>query len=155
MDKVIKVISEEKFRLMMTCLITRYGGHASNVESHSSSPGIPDIDYFLRPTTGNLELKFITRTDGAINFGGMRIRPTQVAWFKRRAAAGGDPLLMIYIKNNEQGEDVIISMHGVHVYDFNSNPFGAKVMTHITTIDKDYKWEAKIMELLASPDRLR
>lgn len=80
--------SEAKFRLDLIELIKHWGGHVSAVESHYSSPGIPDLDYCLDGVEGHIELKFWGAKPP-------EIRPTQIAWMRDRVKAGGHPLMVM------------------------------------------------------------
>lgn len=63
-------------------------GHFSRVESHSTSAGIPDVDFCIKGFEGHMELKF-AREKLKKNF----VRSTQVKWFRDRVKAGGRPWL--------------------------------------------------------------
>jgi hypothetical protein len=68
--------------------------HASRVESHATSAGIPDVDYCYHGD-GHVELKFGTVLKMP------RIRDTQVRWMVKRAAAGGKVLILTNIVTDE------------------------------------------------------
>ena len=55
--------------------------HASRVESHSTSSGIPDVDYCYKGD-GHVELKFEEK-------GIPNIRDSQIRWLTRRSRFGG------------------------------------------------------------------
>lgn len=64
-------------------------GHLSWVESHLTSAGFPDADCCANGTIMQIELKIVKAK------GGIAIRPTQYRWFKDRAKAGGNPIMLI------------------------------------------------------------
>ncbi len=57
--------------------------HISIVESHDTSPGIPDLDICINGIEARMELKFSRENNK------FTLRPTQVAWFRRRNKAKG------------------------------------------------------------------
>lgn len=59
--------------------------HLSWVESHSTSPGVPDLNYCIDGVEGWLELKS----------GSFDVKASQVRWFEDRVAKGGWPLFLI------------------------------------------------------------
>lgn len=80
-------------------------GHIDDIESHASSPGIPDKGFCIRGIEGYVELKH-TDDDNA-----PRIRPTQLSWFRRRVENGGRCYLLAKLK------DVHVLFDGKHVAD--------------------------------------
>lgn len=80
-------MNEAQFRKRVVSCINKGGGHASSVESHATSPGIPDVDFCIEGVEGHVELKVITSSG---------LRPTQALWFRRRVKAGGSPWIMVY-----------------------------------------------------------
>jgi hypothetical protein len=83
------MISESDMRREVVKLIESDGGHASSVESHATSAGIPDLDFCWDGLEGHIELKFWTVKN---NKG---LRPSQVRWFRDRIKAGGKPCLLV------------------------------------------------------------
>ena len=63
--------------------------HASRVESHSTSAGIPDVDYCYRGD-GHVELKFGDKIPN--------IRDSQVRWLSRRSKYGGKCYILTKVK---------------------------------------------------------
>lgn len=69
--------------------------HLSWIESHETSPGIPDIEYCVKTphqiggVVGNIELKALGDN--------MEVRPSQLKWFRERMAAGGNPLILVKV----------------------------------------------------------
>ena len=96
-----KVENEDDFQREFIKLIRSNGGHASNIESGLTSPGVPDIDYHLE-ITNNIELKFVNGRHRRKNV----IRSSQIKWFRDRISAGGMPLLSTYIIK-ESGERIV------------------------------------------------
>lgn len=74
----------------------------SRVESHSTSPGIPDVEYCVNGRVGNIELKNLENPR-------CELRPTQIKWFRNRTRAGGNPLLLF---SNKQDEFILL--RGAH-----------------------------------------
>jgi len=72
--------------------------HASRVESHSTSPGIPDVDYCMEGFKSNLELKHTHKKKRP------KIRNSQVRWHHRRAEHGGHSLILTHF--DLQYEDI-------------------------------------------------
>jgi hypothetical protein len=66
-------------------------GHVSWVESHLTSAGFPDADCCANGTIIQIELKIVKTKPK----GGISIRSTQYRWFKDRAKAGGNPVMLI------------------------------------------------------------
>ena len=69
--------------------------HVSWIESHETSPGIPDIEYCISDSYGigcrvnNVELKVLGHS--------MEVRSSQLLWFRERVKAGGLPFLLIKV----------------------------------------------------------
>ena len=80
-------VNEAQFRKWVVASIKKVGGHASSVESHATSPGIPDVDYCINGVSGHIELKV---------YGSKGLRQSQILWFKHRIKAGGKPWILIY-----------------------------------------------------------
>lgn len=64
-------------------------GHWLFVESKEVSAGIPDLDFCIKGVEGKIELKHGTDKKPPT------LRPTQCAWFRRRAGEGGNCWLLI------------------------------------------------------------
>ena len=64
------------------------GAHFSRVESHATSPGIPDLSYCVNSVEGFIELKSWDPKKG------FRLRRSQVAWTRARDRAGGRVFLL-------------------------------------------------------------
>lgn len=64
-------------------------GHYSQIESHATSIGFPDIDYCVDGVNGHIELKFGDATKNKKP----HMRPSQIMWFRNRIQAGGHPLI--------------------------------------------------------------
>lgn len=74
-----------------------YGGmanswHASRVESHSTSAGIPDVDYCINGVEGHLELKYSKSNKPP------EIRNTQIKWHTKRRENGGRSYILTKMK---------------------------------------------------------
>jgi len=63
--------------------------HLSWIESPVTSAGFPDLDCCVEGRVVQIELKVVKKG------GGIEIRPTQYRWFKDRAKAGGQPVMLI------------------------------------------------------------
>ena len=63
--------------------LNEHGWHASRVESHATSAGIPDVDYCYFGD-GHIELKHGSATTKM-----PEIRDTQIRWMLSRASVGG------------------------------------------------------------------
>jgi len=64
-------------------------GHFERIESHETAVGTPDVNYCIRGYSNHLELKF---TDSEKR--GLRLRPAQSGWFRKRVKALGQPWLL-------------------------------------------------------------
>lgn len=89
---------EGYFRTVMTMEAVALGGHVSNIESHSTSAGIPDQNIFLMGADLWLELKVIKDDQ-------VKMRPTQRKWHTDRAAKGGLSWVLVLDPKNE---DVLV-----------------------------------------------
>lgn len=77
-------MSEDKFwREINKQMVKRW--HACRVESHASSPGIPDVSYCISITgcEGHIELKYGSHNSMP------NIRHSQIKWLWDRSQAGG------------------------------------------------------------------
>lgn len=81
------LVNEARFRKWVVSSIKKVGGHASSVESHATSPGIPDVDFCIDGISGHIELKVCSSRG---------LRQSQVLWFRQRLKAGGKPWILIY-----------------------------------------------------------
>lgn len=66
--------------------------HMSEVESHLTSAGIPDVDLCIDGEEFHLEFKHSATNAPP------KIRPSQVKWFKKRVAAGGNPWIVAHLE---------------------------------------------------------
>ncbi len=82
---------ETRFWKFLGPKLKKYG-HFDRIESHETAIGTPDINYCINGYTNNLELKF-TNSEKR----GLKLRPSQCGWFKRRVAAGGQPWLLAHL----------------------------------------------------------
>lgn len=102
-------MSEAKFVEEIICEFTAIDSdiHISEVESHISSPGIPDLDVCSQGKEIHLEIK---HSDNGVM---PSIRPTQKKWFNRRVAAGGKPWVLARIldKKTKQWLTMLIPGH--------------------------------------------
>jgi hypothetical protein len=64
-------------------------GHFERIESHETAVGTPDVEYCINGYTNRIELKF---SDSEKK--GLRLRPSQSGWFRKRVKAGGQPWLL-------------------------------------------------------------
>jgi hypothetical protein len=64
-------------------------GHFERIESHETAIGTPDVEYCIGGYTNRIELKF---SDSEKK--GLRLRPSQAGWFRKRVKAGGQPWLL-------------------------------------------------------------
>lgn len=78
-------------------------GHFERIESHETGVGIPDVDYCIKGYCNHLELKYSEREKG-----GLRLRPSQVGWFRKRIHAGGQPWLLAGMKIRDTRGYVLI-----------------------------------------------
>lgn len=62
----------------------------NRIESHSTSIGFPDIEYYNRSARGVIELKVIDSITSKIP-----LRDTQIGWLYRRIDSGDRPLIII------------------------------------------------------------
>ncbi|MDH3375344.1 MAG: hypothetical protein OEQ39_00035 [Gammaproteobacteria bacterium] len=88
--------------------------HASRVESHATSAGIPDVDYCYYGD-GHIELKFgdsITKKMPAI-------RDTQVRWMTKRAAVGGKVLMLTKLMDGPK--EIYLFHKGSFILNLNMN----------------------------------
>lgn len=109
--KIAGLISNEtdvskKLRLEMES----FDAHVEQIECHTSSPGIPDIDGCYNGFQFKIEIKFInTKKKKA------EIRSTQKRWFRDRIDAGYSPTALLYHENSKgkvtwvllRGEDFV------------------------------------------------
>jgi hypothetical protein len=80
--------------------------HISTIESHTASPGIPDIDYCVEGGyEGKIECKYVEEDEK------VKIRPTQHAWFRSRVAKGGHPFFLVRVRDSK-GEFHHFLIHG-------------------------------------------
>lgn len=75
--------SESALRKALTKLIESKGGHVSNIESHVTSAGVPDMNFFLSGADVWVELKAVGSR------GQIKMRPTQRKWHRDRDSVGG------------------------------------------------------------------
>lgn len=94
--------SEDDFRKALTKRLVSMGAHVSNIESHVSSAGIPDMNFFLSGRDVWLELK-ATGPKGLV-----KMRPTQRKWHSDRWAAGGESFVSVLLI----GTDHILAVPG-------------------------------------------
>lgn len=66
-----------------------YTGHWDFVESKFVTAGFPDLDFCVKGVEGNIELKYGSDKKPPT------LRPTQCAWFRRRAGVGGNCWLLL------------------------------------------------------------
>jgi len=94
------IVTEADFRKHMTGLAKILGGHVSNIESHLTSAGIPDMNVWIDGVELWLELKMYGPK--------CHLRPTQRKWHKERKAAGGRSWVLVYVP----GEESIVAIPG-------------------------------------------
>lgn len=80
--------NEAEFRKHVTKLVEDAGGHVSNIESHLTAAGVPDMNICLHGQDVWLELKYKGKS--------MKMRPTQRRWHRTRAACGGTSWVVVY-----------------------------------------------------------
>lgn len=107
-------MKESQFRKFLCGQIKTLGGHASKVESHDLSAGIPDVDYCLESVENHIELKVGSKEVWP------EIRPTQCLWFNKRIKAGGKPFIMLL--DNDTGMVHVIA--GTCVDRISNKPIG-------------------------------
>lgn len=62
----------------------------NRIESHTTSIGFPDVEYFYKDCRGVIELKTVGKlTDSFF------VRPAQICWLKRRIKAGDIPIFVV------------------------------------------------------------
>lgn len=127
---------EAKFRTRITEYAEGKGWHVSNIESHMSSPGIPDMNIFAR---GRGDFWFELKV--ASLQGVVKMRPTQKAWHRARHECGGSS--WVVVMTNDGRTVYVIPGHvaaskppGTHVHE------GAVVTTDGTNLE----WLSLIVE---------
>ena len=65
-------------------------GHFSRVETHESSAGYPDVSFCIDGHVGHIELKYAKKGKP------LRLRPSQGAWFRAQAKAGGVSAFLVF-----------------------------------------------------------
>lgn len=85
---------EAQFRTVMTMEAMALKGHVSNIESHNTSAGIPDMNVYLQGQDLWLELKVVKDEQ-------VRMRPTQRKWHRERAEAGGLSWVLVLDPKNQ------------------------------------------------------
>lgn len=116
---------ESALRKHITKYVEDAGGHVSNIESHLTAAGIPDMNIFLHGTDIWLELKYKGRK--------MAMRPTQRRWHRTRAACGGMSWVLIY--DPEDGGVWFILGHVVAEYpDIRQMPFDTITKHSLTSL---------------------
>jgi hypothetical protein len=84
---------EFEFHRMVSDEAIRIGGHRSAIESHISSPGIPDLNIFLEGVDVWVELK-------ASHISKVKMRASQKAWHVKRARHGGKSWVIVATKTD-------------------------------------------------------
>lgn len=102
-------MSEAKFWKFLRPRLKKYG-HFERIESHETAIGTPDVNYCIEGYTNHLELKYTNSRKR-----GLRLRPAQAAWFKRRVKALGQPWLLALAEVEDLRAYVLIP--GTHVPD--------------------------------------
>ena len=69
--------------------------HATRVESHALSSGIPDVDYCFSGD-GHIELKW-----GFVNKKMPEIRDSQIRWITKRTLVGGKVFILTKLEHSE------------------------------------------------------
>lgn len=93
-------MSENRFRKYVKDNIEGVWGlksHISLVESPDTSAGIPDCDLCIDGIEAHIELKY-SRDKKCF-----RLRPTQIAWFRRRARALGRRNFILWCQETGNG----------------------------------------------------
>lgn len=93
---------EDDFRRRVVKLIKNQC-HISQVESHATSAGIPDLNFCIVGQEGNIELKVW------MNSRSPHIRPSQKQWFRNRIKNGGYPLILTEFRD---GNNYSYTLHG-------------------------------------------
>ena len=78
-------------------------GHFERIESHETAVGTPDVSYCIGGYCNHMELKYSEKEKG-----GLRIRPSQLGWFRKRTHAGGQPWVLAGCKIRETRGYVLI-----------------------------------------------
>lgn len=94
------------------------------VESHYTSPGIPDLNYCCNGIEGWVELK--AGPD-------LEVRATQVMWMEDRVSAGGFPLFLV------KWGDVFMVVPGNEAQSMRDDPSYENIMSRCSTV-----WDDKI-----------
>lgn len=89
------------------CNELRKYGHISQIESHATATGFPDINFCINNVEGNIELKH-----GNLGHD-IKIRPSQRRWFKQRVDAGGNCWLLGRFQYG--AFDLYVLVHGRHI----------------------------------------
>ena len=107
------------------------------VESHYTSPGIPDLNYCCNGIEGWLELK--AGPD-------LEVRASQVIWMEDRVSAGGFPLFLI------KWGDVFMVVPGSEAQSIRSNPSRENIMCRASTVWNDKIATEDFFTLLEHPE---
>lgn len=87
-------MNESTLRAKVIAMITAADGHASPIESHDVSAGIPDINYCIKGHEGHIELKVGKDSRPPA------LRPTQHRWAVLRNRAEGT-FFYLFLNNSD------------------------------------------------------
>lgn len=79
------------FHKLVSAEARKCGWHVSSIESHMSSPGIPDLNVFVEGIDVWVELK-------VCHAGRIKMRPPQKIWHAKRAKTGGKSWVLVAMK---------------------------------------------------------
>lgn len=97
-------MSEMRLKKYVVDNLEQNKAHVCFVESRNSCAGIPDIDFCINGVEGKLELKYGTDKKPPA------LRPTQCAWFRRRAGVGGN--CWVLLAWNKDSQMQFFLLHG-------------------------------------------
>ena len=113
--------------------------HLSWIESHSTSIGVPDLNYSYYGVEGWLELKCGPDID---------VRAAQVIWMEDRIAAGGFPLFLI------QYGDIYSIVPGSAASALREEPHEENVLRHARAIWQGDLPSDLLLKVMKNPRRM-
>lgn len=96
-------MAESRFSKRMRDELRQFNFDFWRVESHATSPGIPDVHFLLLGTGGWIETKQVQTEPKKVNY-----RPQQAAWLQQYARRGGITCTLIHVVKT----DVVLYVPG-------------------------------------------